>query len=78
MSLFTHWSTDLQMIANVEEFHGAVEEFESWLPSVATAVQQFEPIASDPVEIKKQLKEAEVSHAWSLYNQFGNEKGAKA
>ena len=50
------------MIANAEEFQDAVFEFESWLPSVTSAVQQFEPVASEPVEIKKQLTEAEVSH----------------
>lgn len=50
------------MIANAEEFQDVVLEFESWLPSVTSAVQQFEPVASEPVEIKKQLTEAEVSH----------------
>ena len=59
------------MIANAEEFQGAVLEFESWMPSVTSAVQQFEPIASDPVDIKKQLKEAEVSH---FFDRFRNRR----
>ena len=49
------------MIENAEDFQSAVEEFESWLPRVSSVVQQFGPISSDPKEIKKQLKEAEVS-----------------
>ena len=51
------------MIENAVEFQGAVLEFETWLPSVASAVQQFEPIASEVDEIKKQLKEAEACRA---------------
>ena len=50
------------MITNAEEFQGALLEFESWLPSIASAVEKFEPIASDPVEIKEQLIEAEASN----------------
>jgi len=59
--MHTHRLIDLQVIANAEEFQDAVYEFEAWLPSVSSAVQQFEPISSNPVEIKKQLKEAEAS-----------------
>ena len=52
----------LQVIENAEDFQSAVEMFESWLPRVSSVVQQFAPISSEPKEIKKQLKEAEVSH----------------
>ena len=48
------------MIENAEEFQGAVQNFESWLPKVSTAVKQFEAIAAEPDEIKKQLDEAQV------------------
>jgi hypothetical protein len=48
------------VITNVEEFQGALNQFESWLPEAMAAVQRFEPISSEPEEIKKQLKEVEV------------------
>lgn len=51
------------MIENAEDFQSAVYEFESWLPTVSSAVQQFAPISSDVDGIKKQLKEAEASNA---------------
>lgn len=54
------------MITNAEEFQGALLEFESWLPSIASAVEKFEPIASDPVDIKEQLIEAEASNLIGL------------
>lgn len=49
------------VINNVETFHGALDQFESWLPEAMKAVQSFTPISSDPEEIKVQLKEVEVS-----------------
>lgn len=57
----------MQVIENAENFHDAVYEFESWLPSVSAVVQQFGPIASDAEEIKKQLKEAQVIRMFLLY-----------
>lgn len=57
----------MQVIENAENFHDAIYEFESWLPSVSAVVQQFGPIASDAEEIKKQLKEAQVIRMFLLY-----------
>lgn len=48
------------VIANVEQFEGALSQFESWLPEAMAAVQRFEPISSEPEELKRQLKEVEV------------------
>lgn len=49
------------VIDNMETFQGALNQFESWLPEAMMAVQSFKPISSEPEEIKRQLKEVEVS-----------------
>ena len=59
------------VINNVEQFHGALKEFESWLPEAMTIVQSFEPISSEPEEVKRQLDEVEVSSS-SSYPCFSN------
>ncbi|EDO29907.1 predicted protein [Nematostella vectensis] len=51
------------VISNAEDFEGALNTFESWLPEAMASVQGFKPISAEPDELKKQLAEVEALHA---------------